>query len=100
MFQHKIEKKYRKTTTKQKNKWNFFRKKKMLDKCVFSIAFGTMFRCVSKMHLIWKNIKWFFRCVSINAFLMLSDGFDMLILKINKKYEKDYFDVFLSKKYF
>jgi hypothetical protein len=31
---------------------------------------------------------------------MLSDGFDMLILKINKKYEKDYFDVFLSKKYF
>jgi hypothetical protein len=31
---------------------------------------------------------------------MLSDGFDMLILKINKKSEKDYFDVFLSKKYF
>jgi hypothetical protein len=31
---------------------------------------------------------------------MLSNGFDMLILKIKKKSEKDYFDVFLSKKYF
>jgi hypothetical protein len=31
---------------------------------------------------------------------MLSNGFDMLILKIKKKSEKYYFDVFLSKKYF
>jgi len=65
----------------------------VLGSGVFGSTSASAFRCFSKVLLAWKNIKL--------IFLMLFDGFDVLMSKIKNKYEKKiHFDAFSSEKLF
>jgi hypothetical protein len=68
------------------------------DTC--DILQGPVYFCVSKMFLKKFIFFYFFLCFKLIFFLVFSNHFDVIILKIIFLKKKHYFDTFPSEKYF